>query len=102
MIKSPKSLDTIMRSSFFFFSFYSFIDIRSETRVGELLKHCIINVDCDCIGFPKHLLLFCLQVNHRKLLDGMFAVCGVPDDKFRAICSTVDKLDKVIICSLFG
>lgn len=25
----------------------------------------------------------------------MFAVCGVPDDKFRTICSTVDKLDKV-------
>lgn len=35
------------------------------------------------------------QVNHRKLLDGMFAACGVPDDKFRSICSAVDKLDKV-------
>ena len=29
------------------------------------------------------------------LLDGMFAVCGVPEDKFRPICSAVDKLDKV-------
>lgn len=36
-----------------------------------------------------------LQVNDRRILDGMFAVCGVPDDKFRTICSTVDKLDKV-------
>lgn len=36
------------------------------------------------------------QVNHRQLLDGMFAACGVPDDKFRAICSAVDKLDKVL------
>ncbi|KAL3880996.1 hypothetical protein ACJMK2_033197 [Sinanodonta woodiana] len=35
-----------------------------------------------------------IKVNHRKLLDGMFAACGVPDDKFRTICSTVDKLDK--------
>ena len=35
------------------------------------------------------------QVNHRRLLDGMFAACGVPDDKFRPICSAVDKLDKV-------
>lgn len=35
------------------------------------------------------------QVNDRRVLDGMFAVCGVPDDKFRTICSTVDKLDKV-------
>ncbi len=36
-----------------------------------------------------------LQVNHRKVLDGMFAACGVPNDKFRTICSAVDKLDKV-------
>jgi histidyl-tRNA synthetase len=34
-------------------------------------------------------------VNHRKLLDGVFAICGVPEDKFRAICSSVDKLDKM-------
>lgn len=36
-----------------------------------------------------------LQVNDRRILDGMFAVCGVPDSKFRTICSSVDKLDKV-------
>jgi len=36
------------------------------------------------------------QVNHRQLLDGMFEACGVPKDYFRAICSAVDKLDKVI------
>ena len=35
------------------------------------------------------------QVNHRKLLDGIFEVSGVPESKFRAICSAVDKLDKV-------
>lgn len=35
------------------------------------------------------------QVNDRRILDGMFAVCGVPDSKFRTICSSVDKLDKV-------
>ena len=39
--------------------------------------------------------LFSFKVNHRKLLDGMFAACGVPEDKFRCICSAVDKLDKV-------
>jgi histidyl-tRNA synthetase len=27
-------------------------------------------------------------------LDGIFAICGVPDSKFRPICSAVDKLDK--------
>ncbi|NP_001383808.1 histidine--tRNA ligase, cytoplasmic isoform 4 [Gallus gallus] len=34
-------------------------------------------------------------VNDRRILDGMFAVCGVPDSKFRTICSSVDKLDKM-------
>ena len=29
------------------------------------------------------------------MLDGLFAACGVPQDKFRTICSAVDKLDKV-------
>ncbi|CAF4315531.1 unnamed protein product, partial [Rotaria sordida] len=33
-------------------------------------------------------------VNHRKLLDAIFAVCGVPDSHFRPISSSVDKLDK--------
>ena len=40
-------------------------------------------------------LNFLLQVNHRKFLDGMFEACGVPPEKFRSICSAVDKLDKV-------
>ena len=35
------------------------------------------------------------QLNHRKILDGVFAVCGVPTDKIRTISSAVDKLDKV-------
>ncbi len=38
---------------------------------------------------------FTIKVNHRKLLDGMFQVCGVPQDKLRAISSAVDKLDKM-------
>ncbi|XP_047112581.1 histidine--tRNA ligase, cytoplasmic [Schistocerca piceifrons] len=38
---------------------------------------------------------FVVKVNHRQLLDGIFEVCGVPADKFRSICSAVDKLDKL-------
>ena len=48
---------------------------------------------------------FIIKINHRKLLDGLFSVCGgkpksyiiliVPEDKIRAISSAVDKLDKV-------
>ncbi|XP_014207541.1 histidine--tRNA ligase, cytoplasmic isoform X2 [Copidosoma floridanum] len=37
---------------------------------------------------------FQIKVNHRCLLDGIFAACGVPAEKFRIICSSVDKLDK--------
>jgi histidyl-tRNA synthetase len=36
-----------------------------------------------------------VQLNHRKILDGIFAVCGVPADKTRTISSAVDKLDKL-------
>ena len=42
-----------------------------------------------------YLKRYIFEVNHRKILDGMFASCGVPEDKFRTICSSVDKLDKV-------
>jgi len=38
---------------------------------------------------------YTIKINHRKILDGIFAVCGVPADKTRAISSAVDKLDKV-------
>ena len=38
---------------------------------------------------------FLIKVNSRKLLDGIFAISQVPEDKFRSICSSVDKLDKV-------
>lgn len=37
---------------------------------------------------------FVIKINHRSLLDGLFDCCGVPKDSFRAICSSVDKLDK--------
>ncbi|KAH9026116.1 histidyl-tRNA synthetase [Lactarius pseudohatsudake] len=34
-------------------------------------------------------------VNHRKILDGIFEVCGVPPEKICPISSAVDKLDKL-------
>lgn len=37
---------------------------------------------------------YLIKLNHRSLLDGIFAACGVPQSKFRSICSAVDKLDK--------
>ena len=38
---------------------------------------------------------YSIKINHRKILDGIFAVCGVPEDKIRTISSAVDKLDKL-------
>ncbi len=37
---------------------------------------------------------FRIKLNHRRILDAMMRVCGVPPPKFRAICSAIDKLDK--------
>ena len=37
---------------------------------------------------------FVIKCNHRAVLDGIFEISGVPEEKFRAICSAVDKLDK--------
>jgi histidyl-tRNA synthetase len=37
---------------------------------------------------------FVVKLNHRRLLDAVFELCGVPAEKFRPICSAVDKLDK--------
>jgi len=37
---------------------------------------------------------YTIKLNHRKILDGLFAVCGVPESNIRAISSAVDKLDK--------
>lgn len=79
-------------------------EILSELDLGDFrIKVCHIHLltfsDETGSGCPlcKHVLHF--QVNDRRILDGMFAVCGVPDDKFRTICSTVDKLDKVWRCT---
>lgn len=35
-----------------------------------------------------------IKVSNRAILDAIFRVCGVPDEKLRTICSAVDKLDK--------
>ncbi|XP_037531944.1 histidine--tRNA ligase isoform X2 [Nematolebias whitei] len=57
--------------------------------------------DAECLKIVHEILSalelgdFRIKVNDRRILDGMFAVCGVPDDKFRTVCSTVDKLDKM-------
>ena len=36
-----------------------------------------------------------IKVNHRKLLNAMVELSGAPKQKFKTICSSIDKLDKV-------
>jgi histidyl-tRNA synthetase len=37
---------------------------------------------------------FVVKINHRKFLDAMIDLCGCEKRKFKAICSSIDKLDK--------
>ena len=61
--------------------------------------------DIECLRITYEILRdlkigsFIIKVNHREVLDGLFEVCGVPHDKFRTICSAIDKLDKVLTLS---
>lgn len=57
-------------------------DVECVRVVSEIL---------DSLDLKEHVV----KINHRKILDGLFEACGVPDSQFRAICSAVDKLDKV-------
>ncbi|XP_006156286.1 probable histidine--tRNA ligase, mitochondrial isoform X1 [Tupaia chinensis] len=57
--------------------------------------------DAECLKIMCEILSglqlgdFLIKVNDRRIVDGMFAVCGVPESKIRAICSSIDKLDKM-------
>lgn len=57
--------------------------------------------DAECLKIICEILTglqlgdFLIKVNDRRILDGMLAICGVPESKFRAICSSIDKLDKI-------
>lgn len=56
--------------------------------------------DSECLCVASEILAglpigdFGIKLNHRRLLDAILDLCGVPSDKFRTICSAVDKLDK--------
>lgn len=36
-----------------------------------------------------------IRVNHRVLLEGIFALAGISPEAFKIVCSSIDKLDKV-------
>jgi histidyl-tRNA synthetase len=56
--------------------------------------------DAECLKVLTEILdalpigTYKVKLNHRKILDGLMTVCGVPADKIRTISSAIDKLDK--------
>lgn len=54
-----------------------------------------LEVLCEILKSIKLPYEFFIKINHRCILNGMFKVCGVPSEKFKPICSAVDKLDKM-------
>ncbi|KAI7832901.1 histidyl-tRNA synthetase [Kickxella alabastrina] len=57
--------------------------------------------DAECVRVTVEVLTrvdvgpFVVKINHRKILDAIFDVAGVPEEKVRMISSAVDKLDKL-------
>lgn len=37
---------------------------------------------------------FLIKINHRLLLDAIIELSGISEDKFKTVCSSIDKLDK--------
>lgn len=82
-------------TSFEFFSIFQDFDI-----VGS---HDAMLPEFECLKVMSEVLStlnigeFVIRLNHRQLLNGLLEACEVPQDKFKSICSAIDKLDKVII-----
>ncbi|NXI93368.1 SYHC protein, partial [Psophia crepitans] len=57
--------------------------------------------DAECLKIMHEILSdlqlgdFLIKVNDRRILNGVFAICDIPESKFITTCSTVDKLDKM-------
>ncbi|XP_069810186.1 histidine--tRNA ligase, cytoplasmic-like [Dendropsophus ebraccatus] len=57
--------------------------------------------DAECLKIMYEILSqlelggFLIKVNDRRLLYGILTTCGVPDAKFRTVCTSIDKLGKI-------
>ncbi|KAM3840244.1 histidine--tRNA ligase, cytoplasmic-like isoform 1-T1 [Vipera latastei] len=57
--------------------------------------------DAECLKVMHEILTalqvgdFIIKINDRRILQGIFTICGIPEIKFERACSTLDKLDKV-------
>lgn len=53
-----------------------------------------LEILCEILSAVKLPFNFSIKINHRLILDGFFRLAGVPGNKFKQICSAIDKLDK--------
>ncbi|XP_063304121.1 histidine--tRNA ligase, cytoplasmic-like [Pelobates fuscus] len=57
--------------------------------------------DAECLKIIHEILKelelgeFLIKMNDRRLLTGILTVCGVPDSRFRTVCTSIDKIDKI-------
>ncbi|KAI8635625.1 histidyl-tRNA synthetase [Xylariaceae sp. FL1651] len=56
----------------------------ADAEVLRVVTECFGALDLDIV----------IKINHRVVLDSLFAIAGVPDEKTRPISSAIDKLDK--------
>ncbi|CAM9169830.1 unnamed protein product [Laminaria digitata] len=54
----------------------------------------VLSVACEILS-SLPIGQFQIKLNHRRLLDAILDICGCPPEKFRSICSAIDKLDKM-------
>jgi len=54
-----------------------------------------LEILCEILDAIKLPHKFSIKINHRSVLNGLFQVAGVQSDKFKPICSAIDKLDKM-------
>ena len=53
----------------------------------------ILNILCEGLN-ELNIKDYKVKLNHRKILDGIFEACGVPEEDIRKVSSAIDKLDK--------
>ncbi|CCG24245.1 Hts1 histidyl-tRNA synthetase [Candida orthopsilosis Co 90-125] len=53
----------------------------------------ILNILCEGLN-ELNIKDYKVKLNHRKILDGIFEACGVPEEDIRKVPSAIDKLDK--------
>ncbi|CAO3653957.1 unnamed protein product [Cunninghamella echinulata] len=55
----------------------------------------ILRILCETLDALQLPCTYHIKINHRKILDGLFQVCGVSPIDIRSVSSAIDKLDKL-------